>query len=222
MMLNRKQELINGASGNWFLVRVAVVLFALLMISGAVTVQAQKMPGAFSSGDWFGSINPHYHTPYYLPYYDGNRVNDDLCLFNNYFFRLRRANPYETGYWYPWSFSWGRYDIPSERWWTFGEGVYDEYGTGGIWTADAPLLVMARKTAVGPLPLQVKPVTRAIKPPPRVARRSGFRSTGTSSSRGSSISSSGGGSSKGSSGGGSSFGSSGGGSFGGSTRGGKK
>ena len=51
-MLNRKQEQINGASGNWFLVRMAVVLFALLMISGAVTVQAQKGSGLWTTNGW--------------------------------------------------------------------------------------------------------------------------------------------------------------------------
>lgn len=206
-MLNRKQEQRSSASGRRQVAGVVIFVVAMMMLSGTVTVQAQKMPGAFSPGQWFGSINPHHHTAYYLPYYDRDRALWDFFI--PCFCPGCRGRYYSGGYWYPSTFRWSRYDVPNYRWWTFGEGFVDEYGTGGIWTAGDPTMTAELK-AIQTVERE-RVAARMRNAAPRMTGRRGMGSTGISTSRGSSTSSSGRGSSIGSSGGGSSIGSSGGG-----------
>lgn len=204
-MLNTKQEHIRSASGRGRMIQVALCLALFLMLSGAVTVQAQKMPFSFAAGDWPQVVGPRDHTPFYLPSNDGDRYRD--WLYSGPFprpHRSRYSHPYDPGYWYHWTFYWGRYDVPNDRWWSFGEGYFDERGNGGTWTASEPPLTANRIAQARKAVERRSPEAPVVKNPPRVTRRSGISSSGISAS------------------GGSSFGGSGGGSSGGSSRGGKK
>lgn len=132
-MIKRKQEQTIGATGWGQVVRVTVLLVALLLLSGVVPVQAQKMPYSFTTGEWFHAVNPKDHTPYYLPYYDPDRMMNAYlfpCFYWDHY-----ARRHQRWDWYPWTSRWGRYDVPNDYWWSFGEGFYDEYGTGWLNTA---------------------------------------------------------------------------------------
>jgi uncharacterized membrane protein YgcG len=168
-----------------------------MLLSGTVTAEAQMK--SFSPGMFTKPVSPRNHTPYYLPYYDQRHWVFECLYFN--LCRYDRNRRYEDGYWYPWFFLWGRYDEPNERWWTFSAEFFDEYGTGGIWKSREPSKGGELK-AIQTIERE-RMAALAMRESPRSMRGSGFRSTGISSSRGSSISSSGGGSSIGSSGGGS-------------------
>lgn len=189
----------SDATGSGRFLLVALFLAAMLLLSGTVTVEAQMKSYALDQGTWHQMVNPRNHVPYYLPSYDQRHWIFD-CLFFN-LCRYGHTRRYEDGYWYPWTFRWGRYDVPNYDWWSFGEGFYDEYGTGAIWTAGEPSL-SAELKAIQTIERE-RVAALAMRKSSRSMRGPGIRSTGISSSRGSSIGSSGGGSSIGSSGGGS-------------------
>ncbi len=187
------ERIASGAGTLFFL--AAIVLFVTLIFLATGTVRAQEIPYSLSMGGWSHAGD---HTARYLPYYDPDRLA--LEAFYPCFHPGCHGRRYSGGDWYPWTFRWGRYDVPSDRWWTFGEGFFDEYGTGGIWTASDP-----RKTTELKAIQTVERERMAIRmrnEAPRITGRRGMGSTGISASRGSSIGSSGGGSSIGSSGGG--------------------
>ncbi len=132
------------------------------------------------------------------PYYDQFRFPWDY--FYPRFGPRVHGRRYAGGYWYPWTYRWGRYDVPNYTWWSFGEGFVDEYGTGGIWTASDPRKTTELKAIqTVEREIQTRRVTREAT---RITQRRGMGSSGISMGRGSSSGSSGGGSSIGSSGGG--------------------
>jgi len=203
--MKKQQEQIITASSRGTVVRLAFVLAVLLLFTVAMPAQAQKMPFSFTTDEWFEFVNPRHPVPYYLPSYDGDLYRDWMiysCFLSNVH-GYRCSHRYDRGYWYPWTFRWGRYDIPNNSWWTFGEGYFDEYGTGVIWTAEKPLLMAERKARSGQAIQRREPAVRVARETPGMTRRSSMGSSGISASGGSSFGSSGGGSSIGSSGGGS-------------------
>jgi len=155
----------------------AAVLLALVVLAGAQPAQAQTYYSSMKALSWSHGVNTRDHLPYYLPSYD-RRCPGDWHAFWSMFYRDRYRGQY---YWYPWTWRWGRYDVPSDYWWAFGEGFVDEYGAGVVYRAGDPRLAAWGAMA------RVKPLQR-IDPAVVRAAADTTRMTGQTRFRGSTMS----------------------------------